>query len=312
MGCKGSQEQLSLIKPAGPFWRKEHPNPTAISAEKLARGLADMTGPVVPDEVNAARSAIVMEEVGQCATQVSAIIPLQEPTLHHPAMHHQSCSKIHHPMPDVVKLLPLDLAGSPKGSGLSLHSLEIGLFVPAKHQFVALKQAPHMLITPQYRRCPCNECLVQHRGFPVTKAMRLEVGPAQNERHCGMGDLGNNSLAYSHPGQSPRRPMRQAKPNPGWLTAGQLLDTHPAQGGKSCVDGRFAAHPTQRPSLVLRSAGTNSKWLAELVPVARPESAQPCEAWSWPEERAPGGLRVARCGRLAPMLLRRSLRSRLA
>src|SRR6185312_1030587 len=71
---EGVIQQLSLVQPGGARWRQSGSPPTATSSEIVPRGVADVAGATVMDQVNRPKTTVVPSEPHQGCDVVIRVI----------------------------------------------------------------------------------------------------------------------------------------------------------------------------------------------------------------------------------------------
>src|ERR671933_1178315 len=140
-----------------------------------------MTGSAIPNQMHAPEFAVRGQYVGQHGTEAGSVITFQAPSLHLTRVHLQASQNVDGSVPDILKLLPLDLMGAHRPAGAApFQHLQVWLLVQAENDLVMARQLLYPLIAPQHARGPLAELGIENRCFPVTPAVRLQIGVAEN------------------------------------------------------------------------------------------------------------------------------------
>jgi len=280
------QEQFGLIEPTGMGRGWHHAHPTAIALEETVSEIAGMAGTPIPNQMEFACSFELAEEFLKNGTKLLTIVSLQAPAAHDSAMDDQSDREIDGAMAKIIKFLTFDLP-RPHWLSVPLQGLEVGFFIPAENNLIALPQALNLLVTPENPACAQDKLGIQSRGLPVPKTMRLKGGLAQDQRHRRMGNVGRNPCGRSNVSQAARRPVSQAQAQTNRLATGQLLDPNSGQGGKTGEAAHSEEHPIPPPIRAPRSGGTHAKCLARIIQGISPSLGLPSGAGPWPAKCEP-------------------------
>src|SRR5580700_3068706 len=127
-----AEQQLGLVEPRGVRRRDERAHARVVPAQPGRRLLRDVRRTTVPDQVNASRVAMWAEHLRQDGAQVLAVVLLDAEALHLAGEHDEHHDEVHRPVPDVLELPALDVAGAHRLRGASaLENLEVRLLVEA-------------------------------------------------------------------------------------------------------------------------------------------------------------------------------------
>src|SRR3954453_4605309 len=119
--------------------------------------------------------------------------------------------------------------------------------------------------------------------------MRLQIGMAEDQRNCRMGNVRHDTLLHCHLCQAARGPVRDLLADTGRITTSQLFEADPLQRGKSSRDGPSAAHQTPPRFPALGNGGTDARSYGGLVRVSRSVLARLFPDHSEPAKVGHGG-----------------------
>src|SRR3954454_16654667 len=174
MRLKASQQQFSLIEPGSVRRCDKRPHP-GISGEKLPRHARDGARPSIPDQVNAPCLPVFSKQLRQDTAQVLAVVPVQTPAPHLPAVEYHSHQEVDRIVTVVLKLLMFDLALSHQPSGCaSAENLNAGLLVQSQRNLVPFFEPINSLVNPENAGCPLSKFLIENRRLPVPESVRLQ------------------------------------------------------------------------------------------------------------------------------------------
>src|SRR3990172_6480776 len=88
---------------------KQHPQPRLIGLEKNPSLGGDVARPIVPDQMQAPRPAMVVADLFENGAEMLTIVARQNPTGHLSLIDIQLHQEVDDAMPDILKLLSLDL-----------------------------------------------------------------------------------------------------------------------------------------------------------------------------------------------------------
>jgi hypothetical protein len=201
-------------------------------------------------------------------------------------------------MSDVLKLPTFNFPSAHQACRqTSLQGLNVGLLIQRQDDLITFKEPIHPFVEPQNARCPLPELIVQDRGLPVSRAMRLQRSRAQNQRDSRMRNPRHDASLNGYARQRPCRPMRYVQADARRSTTGQLLNPDPFQGGKSPTVDRTVERQRSHRSRFLHNADTMPRWQHELVPLDRLIAVPLFQAGTLRVKFAPAALLVVRSDR---------------
>src|SRR5271170_394100 len=136
-----AKEQLGLVEPRGVRRCDDRSHVRVAPTQPERRLLRNVRRATVPDQVNASGVAMCAEHRGQDGAQVFAVVPLDAEALHLAGEHDEYHDEVHGPVPDVLELLALDLAGAHRMRRAStLKNLQVRLLVEAEHNLALFRE----------------------------------------------------------------------------------------------------------------------------------------------------------------------------
>ncbi len=226
-------EQLRLVQPGGMSRCQSGSPPTATGSEILPRGLADVAGSTVVDQVNPSKATVAPSELLQGRDVMIGVVGLEANCLHLARVDDQKRKDVHGAMSDIVEFLLFDRSRDGASDGNPLQDLAVGHFVGAHHPDSAPGQPFGLHIAPEHLLRPLLELEIDAACPPVPCPMRLQVDGIENPPDRSGTDRRDNAVGNRLARQILTTPVRDVQSSGHGLQTGQRDDLSPLEGGKS-------------------------------------------------------------------------------
>ena len=150
---ESAKEQLRLIEPRRMCGRHECSDARVVRLKEVVGRRRNVARATVPDDVNPARVAVVMEQLSERGPQIIAVIGIQAPAAHLATVDDQRHKEVDRPVSDVLKLPVLNLTGPHQiGRVRPFQNLQAGHLVQADHQLAISCEIMDVFVAPEHGR----------------------------------------------------------------------------------------------------------------------------------------------------------------